>query len=544
MKMKTRWHMHFSVILVPFTVPLAAGGYWLWLHQMLILWLGVSTILGAGWWLFNHRLNRLNLELELLDISASVEKTVQNRLAYEQIEQISAIRRNSNPDLASSQFYMQTLLEVMQAVAEQYYPQRKDALLEIKLPDLLKVVEMLAQELRISLSDNVPGSHIFSLNDIARSHRLANRGRELYRLFRIVTAGLDPVSAMIREVKILTTDSLLSHSTDDLKRWLIDAYIKKIGYYAIELYSGNLVLDNKVFAKATRLSQQEVDKIKHREATASAEPFRILVLGQTNAGKSSLINVLFGAKKAETNVTPTTEGITSYLLERPGLESAIVLDCEGYGSDDCRRLFAKASDEIIRSDIILLAISSTNAARDPDKKMLQAIQSCFAAKGKNSLPPVVVALTHIDQLRPLREWHPPYDVMNPCGAKAQAIRLMMDTVSKELGLGIEQIAPVNLNPGFEYNVEEGLIPAIFQQLEQAKQVRYLRCLKEYHKEDYWRRLWKQSKRAGQFIANQGLINFNKSAIARQADTEHGGESPLTNPAAKFRKKRFVVLRLS
>ena len=524
MKMKTRWIIHFLIIMIPFSIPLAAGFYWLWLQQKLILWFAVSAALGGIWWLINQRLNRLDLELELLDISPSVEKTAQSQRAYEKIEQISAAHRGGNPDLGSSEFYMQTLLEVMRAVAEQYYPKRKDALLEIKLPHLLKVIEMLAQELRVSLSESVPGSHIFSVSDIVRSRRLAERGRDLYRLFRIVSAGLDPVSAIVRELRILTTDNLLSYSTEDIKRWLIDAYIKKIGYYAIELYSGNLVLDNDLFANATRQSQRELEKIKSREAAASAEPLRILVLGQTNAGKSSLINALFGAKKAETDVIPTTEGITPYLLERPGLESAIILDCEGYGSEDNQGSLSRISEEIIRSDIIIMAISAMNAARDPDKKMLQAIQECFADKDKSSLPPVVVALTHVDQLRPVREWNPPYDVIQPRSAKAQAIRLAMDAVTKELGLNIDQVAPVNLKPGFEYNVEEGVVPAVFQQLEQAKQVRYLRCLKEYHKEDYWRRLWKQSKGAGQFIAKKSFGAFVKSSAALPGEGERGGKA--------------------
>lgn len=531
MNVKSRCQLHFAVIAVPFSVPLAAGVYWMWLQHVLIIWAGISAVLGAGWWFVSQRVQRLKLDLELLDISSSFEKNTQNNQAYEQIERICASRRNTNPDLASSQFYVQTLLEVMQTVAEHYYPDRKNALLEIKIPYLLKAIEKLAQELRLQLTDNVPGSHIFSLNDLAKSHRLANRGAELYRLFRVVTAGLDPVSAMVRELKILANNKIWELSATDLKSWLIDAYIKKIGYYAIELYSGNMVLDEEgIHARTTRTSRRQLDEINRRETIAATEPLRVLVLGQTNAGKSSLINALFGVKKAAISPMPSEPGIISYLLERPEMGNAIIMDCEGYGGGDCKRLFGKYAAEISRTDIILMAISVTNAAREADNKMLQTIRACFAKSHNHALPPVMVALTHIDQLRPIREWRPPYDVINPSSPKAAAIRQMMDVIKLELHLNSEQIVPVNLKPGFEYNINEGLIPVIYQQLDQANQVRYLRCLKEYQQEEQWRKLWKQSKRAGQFIARKGSGAFEKPSTNESWRTEKSGESPLANPA--------------
>lgn len=529
MNLKSRCQMHFAVIVVPFSVPLAAGAYWMWLQQLLILWLGASAVLGAGWWLMHHSLRRLEQDLELLDISASFEKTAQNNQAYEQIKRISAARRNSNPDLASTQFYTQTLLEVIQAVAEQYYPQRKNALLEIKVPYLLRAIEKMAQELRLQLTENVPGSHIFSLNDIVKSHRLANRGKELYRLFRIVSAGLDPVSAMIRELKILANDKTWALSSADLKSWLIDAYIKKVGYYAMELYSGNLVLDDGEEAFSTTLSRQQQDEIKRREAVADAEPFRIWVVGQTNTGKSSLINALFGVGKAATGVTPNTTGMNTYQLEHPELGSAIVVDCEGYGDGDCKRLSSKYRKEISRSDLILMAVSATNAGRDADKKMLQTIRDYFESNGQ-IMPPVVAVLTHIDLLRPVREWRPPYDVLQPCSPKAHAIKQMMDFIGQELDLTLDQIAPVNLKPGSEYNVNEGLLPAIYRQLDQVKQVRYLRSVRAYRKEDQWRKLWKQSKRAGQFITTKGFDTSEIPINTESWKTENGRESSLTSPA--------------
>ena len=74
---------------------------------------------------------------------------------------------------------------------------------------------------------------------------------------------------------------------------------------------------------------------------------------------------------------------------------------------------------------------------------------------------MVVALTHIDQLRPLAEWDPPYDLAHPAGSKAQNIRDAIQAVEHDLRLTPEQVVtPVCLRPDRLYNIEEGLAPAI------------------------------------------------------------------------------------
>lgn len=503
MSQKRRWHILVFVMLLPLAIPFLAGGYWLWLNHLLIWWIAASAALALSWWSVNQLFKKYRPEPKWLDISDSMVRTKQSEQAWRKIEAISVCERGGNPDLSDSRFYLDALIRVMNQVAEVYYPQQKQAVLEIKIPYLLKVVEIFAQELRLNFTENVPGSHLFSINDLAKGRRIAGKGRELYRLFRIVTAGIDPVSAVIRELRMFANANMLADSAVDLKRRLIDAYIKKVGYYAIELYSGNLALDDDAFSKPTRKTQQEIKKIRAREKSLHAEPFRLLIVGQTNAGKASLVNAMADKQMAISVPTPNPLHSQTYLLRPAEFPATIIADSQRYEASDSgkhRQTLLKTAN---RSDVVILAVSATNPANQIDKSILDDI------KRLDNNPRILIALTHIDRLRPFREWQPPYDFSGLSSAKARSIHECAATIARRLEIDPAQIVPVCLHGEKIYNVRERLLPLLLQQFELNDAKRHLRCLDGHKREQQQKRLWKQIRNAGVWLSHQGVNWLSK-----------------------------------
>jgi hypothetical protein len=93
------------------------------------------------------------------------------------------------------------------------------------------------------------------------------------------------------------------------------------------------------------------------------------------------------------------------------------------------------------------------------------------------MPPVLGVLTHMDLLRPSLEWSPPYDWLKPKRPKEQQIQQAVAAAREQLGNYLLGVVPVCTAAQKVYGVEEWLLPALAELLDQAHAVALLRCLR-------------------------------------------------------------------
>ncbi len=390
--------------------------------------------------------------------------------------------------------------EILERIAAHYNPDNREPLLAIQVPLLFRALEETARDLAQATA-MVPLAHHITIGDAVRGYRLHQKIMPAYQVYRLLYPLFNWHNALFQR---LVTDRLFDLTKQTLNQWLLKWYVDRIGYHAIELYSGKLLLTRQFDPSAPPLLSETAEKLASLP-TVIAEPLRILVLGQVKAGKSSLVNALFGTTPAATDVLPMTARVTSYTLDRPDLGGTIIItDMGGYEDPQvpAERL-AVALAEAQRADLVLLVVSAVNVAREPDRHLLSQLRDHFTTQPALRPPPVVVVLTHIDMLRPHREWNPPYNIVSPDSTKAQAIHGALYAVSTDLHLPPELIQPVCLLPERLYNVEEALIPLLVALLPDAKRTLLLRSLKTLRQQEAWELLGHQARAAGRFLWQLG-----------------------------------------
>lgn len=487
------WACTITMIIAPFLLLLVGGGLWLYEHGKLQQWLLFATGLTGGGWLIAAYLNHRNVPS--LKATSPILHEIWNKESDPVAQKISAIKEAINPAEYSFDEPKKLLplgFEVVNTVAATFYQDEKDPMLEVPIPYLLKIAELICKDTREMLN-YIPGAHIITVNDLFQSQKLFRHITRFYTLYRIGTMILNPSSAIIRETRSSIQNKALEGPLTQLKLILLQAYVDRIAKYAIDLYSGTLSLeDDNLKSYITKASQRD---LKNLTESPNGEPLRILILGQRNAGKSSLINALFGEMRAAVDILPVTTGITPYELERDG-QRLLLLDTAGYQDVSDKNDIKRIENEILKCDFIFLTCAANIAARQPDKQLLESLNNCFTQNPNNPRPPLLIVLSHIDQLRPFREWEPPYDFVNPERPKEKSICLAAESVAQTLNLPDSDIIPVCLMPDAAYNINETLVPAMLARMSDASRVKCLRVLRERHNAERWPLFFKQIKNSG------------------------------------------------
>jgi predicted GTPase len=311
------------------------------------------------------------------------------------------------------------MLEQVKFVARAYHQRDRDAEYAFTVPELLLMLETWSREYRDYVLAHLPLARQLRVSNLLRLQRGTAIASGLYRrgapLLTLARALIDPTSALTSEMRARLYselgDGLGGHLQMNLKR----ALFEQVTRVAIDLYSG-------------RLKLTEAELAAHREQLPAPEeivvrPLTILLLGQVNAGKSSLVNALTERYVTEVDPLPATDGCRPIRLHLDEQLDIILVDTPGLdGASATADLLLK---EATKADLLLWLCQANQPARALDKQMLDLIRSHFEGEIDRRPPPVLLVTTHNDQLPPAREWSPPY-VLEP--ADEPKARNMLDAL--------------------------------------------------------------------------------------------------------------------
>jgi uncharacterized protein len=487
-------------LLLPAVSLIPLGSLWLWEHGYVIHWaLGTCLAVTGVYYLQRRLLVPLAVVRQIAgDDPGSAAWSPRQAQAWDDIQRLAA---GLDPErMGSRDGALEVAHEAISTVARRMHPERGDPLLQFTVPEALAVIERASASLRklvvgsLPLGDRVTVAQIMWLYRWRGAAALVEKGYELWRILRL----LNPAAAVTQELRERFSRQLYEVGRKHVTQRLTQAYVSEIGRAAIDLYGGNLrVGDTELSAHVTSASNRDLETIDQRQA----EPIRILVAGQTSAGKSSLVNALASEIAAAVDVLPTTSQFSAYRLRHDDLPAALVIDSPGLGeSGDFDALIEATST----SDMVLWVLSAARAARDIDSRALAAIRAYFAASAHRSRPPMLLVLTHIDHLRPFGEWAPPYDVAAGTNGKARSIREAMQAAGQELGFSAGDILPVRIDGAVAlYNVDT-LWARILALMPDAQRARMLRTLSDVRGAVSWRTVWSQAAGAGRVIKDTFL----------------------------------------
>ncbi len=386
---------------LPFVVPFLLGFLWLTEHDWLLPYLGISigiaaVAYGLRWFARRRRPGSVEAKSALMGemkVEADPGWTESERNSYDKarrrIERETAepIAWDEMPDLA---------LSVIDDIAKGMGQEDRKAL-DFTLPEALLLTERAASRYRDHLRKHVPFSDRISLQTIHWIWK--HRGRAQIAMeaafagHRVLRFALNPAKGVLREVEWLMAGGNSSYLGSQMMGVLQAVLLEEVAHAAVELYSGRLRFSD---AELLQFQLDETRADKARLAQPDA-PLRVLILGQTSSGKSTLINALLEEDRTETDMRATTEGTVAYEAAIDGTD-CLLLETQGIDGSAVTR--KRLLDEMTGADIVVWTLRANRPGRASDKALLDAFNVWFKEHPDRRPPPVILLATAVDRLAP------------------------------------------------------------------------------------------------------------------------------------------------
>jgi len=495
-------YLRAAMLVIALALPLISlvllGSLWLWQHGYVLYWAIAACVVTLSSyaierWILRDAVKRSRPPVDPQDAPDPLWNARETAAWAAVLHIIETLQPNT---IDNRDAVLALGTRTIDAVAKQMHPGEKDPLWKFTVPEALTLIERVSSQLGPLVRESIPLGDRLTVGQLLTIYRwrsiigVAESAFDLWRVVRL----LNPASALTQEMREKVTRQLYDWGREELARRLAAAYVREVGRAAIDLYSGRLSVPAATLATHVTQATRE-----DRAEPGLAEPLRVLIAGQVGAGKSSLVNALAGEVKAAADVLPATRGFTAYELKREGSPEALLIDSPGLGmeAEETAALLEEAS----HCDLVLWVVSATRPDRETDRRALAALRDHLAARFERRRPPILLVLTHIDQLRPFQEWSPPYDLESAASPKAQSIRAALQAIAGEVGIAVEDAVPVCVDPARGvYNVDT-LWANILDVMPEAQSARLLRVLIAAGSEGRWRRLWSQAVNAGRVVGH-------------------------------------------
>ncbi|HEY9768336.1 MAG TPA: GTPase [Coleofasciculaceae cyanobacterium] len=511
------------------------------IHDWGINWIwGLVVLVFAVWrWLLakwtksplaeiESAIEEINEELEQnSELNAAVDKQQQITAS---LQQIIAKTQTDEPIWEDWQTFWQRCQELVSAIAHVYNPQVKRPLLNIYLPqayglirgtvdDTDRVMQKLSPVLnRVSIGQAVEAFEVY--------RKLEPSARKLTQAFKWSQWLINPAAAAANVATKKFNNQANQELLLNLGQLIREVALRNLAQQAIALYGDKTITLPEVtptaLPKAKTQTLKEILQSVEPQTEVEQKPVNIILVGRTGAGKSSVINTLFQAEKAEVDVLPSTDKIQNYRWQTPNQEVLNLLDTPGYEQVNRPELWEQVLDYAATADLLLLVTPALDPALQMDLDFLQAL--------KQDLPDLsaVGIVTQVDRLRPIREWNPPYDWREGTLPKEKSIRDATIYRVEQLGDICDLILPIvtedRTNNRSAWNVE-ALSLELVQAIAPAKQLRLARFLRDIEaRSTAAARIIDRYTR--QMATSQGLTAFLKSPILQFISTMTTGNRTL------------------